>query len=93
MEMPWLVRTSSPTATSSDHLERPELSTMQVKMYFLRKEPPALTSTGSILTVKLMRRTSPKANCFPPCYEGIRNLRVTWWQVERKKRSHEPALA
>lgn len=87
VEMP-----SPPTTTSSDHVEGSELFTMQVKMCFLRKAPAALINTGNILTVKLLRRTSPKANCFPPCYEGIGNIRVTQWQVRRKRRNHELAL-
>lgn len=78
-----LARTTSPTATLSDRLERSELSTTRVEMCCSRTEPAALSSTGSILTAVLLRGESPRANRVPPCYK----LHECWSRMAAERKS------
>lgn len=73
-----LARTTSPTATLSDRLERSELSATRGEMCCSRTEPAAPSSTGGILTAVRLRGTSPRANRVPPRYKlhGCRSRMV-----------------
>lgn len=81
-----LARTSPPTATLCDCLERSELSTTQVEMCCSRTEPAALSSTGSILTAALLKGKVPEQTV-SHLATSYTSVGVAWRQAERKSSS------
>lgn len=81
-----LARTSPPTATLCDCLERSELSTTRVEMCCSRTEPAALSSTGSILTAALLKGKVPEQTV-SHLATSYTSVGVAWRQAERKSSS------